>query len=167
MALRNRDNLLLEKAALTDIKEKNRAYYAANREKILEKKRQYRLKNLKKSKEWSKNHYEANKKDYIKRAADKKKQQRAEWEVFKSTLSCAQCGENHPATFDFHHVIRDPNNHKMHRLIANGSIAKAREELKKCVVLCANCHRKLHHEEHQEKLRRRKKKAKKKASGDI
>lgn len=167
MALRNRDNLLLEKAALTDRKEKNRAYYAANREKILERKRQYRINNPKKQKEWSKKHYEENKKDYIKRAADKKKQQRAEWEVFKATLSCTQCGENHPAALDFHHVVRAPSNRKVHRLVANGTITKAREEIKKCVVLCANCHRKLHHEEHQEKLRRRKKKAKKKASGEV
>jgi hypothetical protein len=159
--------LLLEKTALTDRKEKDRAYYAENREKILEQKRQYRLKNPEKSKKWSKNHYEANKKAYIDRAAEKKKQQRAEWEVFKASLSCTQCGENHPAALDFHHVVRDPSNRKVHRLIANGTITKAKEEIKKCVVLCANCHRKHHYEEHQEKLKARKKKAKKKSSGEV
>jgi hypothetical protein len=157
----------LEKAALIDRKEKNKAYYAANREKILEKKRQYRLKNPEKQKEWSKNHYKNNKKDYIDRAAEKKKQQRKEWEVFKNTLSCTQCGESHPATLDFHHAVRDPGNRKVHRLVANGTITKAREEIKKCIVLCANCHRKHHYDEHQEKLKARKKKAKKKSSGEV
>ena len=143
---------------MIDRKEKDRAYYAANREKILERKRQYRIKNPKKQKEWSKKHYEENKKDYIKRAANKKKQQRVEWEVFKSTLSCTQCGEAHPATLDFHHVVKDPSNKKVHRLIANGSIGRAMEEIKKCLVLCANCHRKHHYDEHKEKVRKRKKK---------
>jgi predicted HNH restriction endonuclease len=55
----------------------------------------------------------------------------------------------------------------VHRLVANGTITKAREEIKKCVVLCANCHRKHHYEEHQEKLKARKKKAKKKSSGEV
>jgi len=155
----------LEKTALIDRKEKDREYYAANREKILEKKRQYRLKNPEKTKQWSKNHYEKNKKDYIQRADIKKKQQRKEWEVFKATLSCTQCGESHPATLDFHHIIRDPSNRKVHRLIANGTITKAKEEIKKCVVLCANCHRKHHYDEYQESVR--KKKAKKKSSGEV
>jgi hypothetical protein len=151
----------LEKTALMDIKEKNKAYYTANREKILEKKRQYRLKNPEKAKQWSKNHYEKNKKDYIQRADIKKKQNRKEWEEFKNTLACTKCGESHPATLDFHHVVRDPNNHKVHRLIANGCITKAKEEIKKCVVLCANCHRKHHYDEYQESVRKKKKGAKK------
>lgn len=143
---------------MIDRKEKDRAYYAANREKILEKKRLYRQKNPEKQKEWSKKHYEENKKAYIKRADIKKKEKRKEWEEFKNTLSCTQCGETHPATLDFHHVIRDPSNRKVHRLIANGSIVKAMEEIKKCVVLCANCHRKHHYDEYKGKVRKRKKK---------
>jgi hypothetical protein len=158
--------LLLEKETvitkLDDPKErkrqKDRENYSKNREKILERKRQYRLKNPEKTKQWSKDHYEANKKDYIERAAEKKRSQRAEWDEFKNTLSCTQCGENHPATLDFHHVVRDPSNHKVHRLVANGSITKAREEIKKCVVLCSNCHRKHHYDEYQEKIKARKKK---------
>ncbi len=100
---------------------------------------------------YGKTHYEKNKKRCIERVADAKKKYRAEWASFKETLSCTVCGENHPATLDFHHVIRSPDNKKVHRLVGNGSYKKAIEEIKKCVVLCANCHRKHHYEEAQMK----------------
>jgi hypothetical protein len=66
-------------------------------------------------------------------------------------LRCEHCGEDHPATFDFHHVKKDPDNVKVHKLIKNGAYKKILEEIKKCIVLCANCHRKHHYEEAQAK----------------
>jgi hypothetical protein len=70
------------------------------------------------------------------------------WREYKASLACVQCGENHPATFDFHHVIRKPDNQKVNKLLSNKSYKKAIKEIKeRCVVLCANCHRKLHHDE--------------------
>ena len=94
---------------------------------------------------YGKSHYEKNKEEYIKRAADSKKKQRELWTLYKSTLSCIKCGENHPATFDFHHVVRHPDNRKVHRLLGNGSFKKAlKEAQEKCIVLCANDHRKWH-----------------------
>jgi hypothetical protein len=100
---------------------------------------------------YGKAHYEKNKKLCIERVADAKKKYRAAWAAFKETLSCTVCGENHPATLDFHHVVRSPENKKVHRLVGNGSYKKAIEEIKKCVVLCANCHRKHHYEEDKKK----------------
>lgn len=53
---------------------------------------------------------------------------------------CQNCkGVFEPAVYDFHHVHAkegDPS-----RLIGNASIQKIAEELEKCVLLCANCHR--------------------------
>jgi hypothetical protein len=98
-----------------------------------------------------KKHYEKNKAYYIAKAAERRKKYQKAWVEYKSKLSCQHCGENHPATFDFHHVERGPENVKIFQLIKNGSYKKVYEELKKCVVLCANCHRKLHYEEEQAK----------------
>jgi hypothetical protein len=61
---------------------------------------------------------------------------------------CIKCGEKDPCTLDFHH-LRDKhfNISQALRVIKNPStfsIADVEEEIKKCVVLCANCHRKLH-----------------------
>ncbi len=62
---------------------------------------------------------------------------------YKSSLSC-ECGENHPACLDFHH--RDPSTKLdiVGNLTRRGfSIQRILEEIQKCDVLCANCHRKL------------------------
>jgi hypothetical protein len=94
---------------------------------------------------YGKAHYEKNKAAYIERAAVTKKKAREQWALYKSTLSCVVCGEDHPATFDFHHVKRDPSNIKIHRLLGDGRFKKAlQESMEKCVVLCANCHRASH-----------------------
>ncbi|QKY21270.1 HNH endonuclease [Halolamina sp. CBA1230] len=61
---------------------------------------------------------------------------------------CARCGESAPACLDFHH--RDPGekSRSVSRLIVDGvSRERLREEMEKCTVLCANCHRKEHDEE--------------------
>ena len=75
---------------------------------------------------------------------------------YKSERGCSRCPENHPAALDLHH--RQGEN-KSPRLIprrkdgtsrngGNGwtglSYAELEEELAKCDVLCANCHRKEH-----------------------
>jgi len=146
-------------------REQSKKYYAANKEKILEKKKKRRADFPEIQKAAAKAHYENNKQSYIERSANRKKSLRAEWAAFKATLSCERCGENHPATFDFHHVVRDKSNEKVHKLVGNGSYARALEEIKKCIVLCANCHRKLHYEEELEK--KRAKKPKKKPSSSV
>jgi transcription elongation factor Elf1 len=100
-----------------------------------------------KHKEYSKKYYEANKEAHGKRVSARKKELRVLWSEFKATLSCQHCGETHPATFDFHHIKKDPTNRKVHKLLQSQNYNSAREEIKKCMVLCANCHRKHHYEE--------------------
>jgi hypothetical protein len=108
---------------------------------------------------YAKLHYERNKAAYIKKGAVSKEAFKRKWAEFKATLKCTQCDESHPATLDFHHITRDPTNRKVHLLAANCSWKAIQEEMKKCVVLCANCHRKHHAEEHKERKRRRAKKS--------
>lgn len=68
---------------------------------------------------------------------------------YKSTLKCSRCPENHPSCLEFHHI--DP---KTKRFEISESINKKiklkeeiLEEIKKCEILCSNCHRKLHWKE--------------------
>lgn len=110
-----------------------------------------------KHKEYSRAHYERNK---SKVAAATKLQRISfytQWRKFKAQQVCTNCGFSHPAAIDFHHVVKDPTNRKLNELIKNRSFAKALEEVKKCVPLCANCHRIHHYEEYKAKKRRRKK----------
>ena len=59
----------------------------------------------------------------------------------KSRTGCCVCGETEPCCLDFHH-LRD----KEFEISKAPDVSKERlyKELDKCVVFCANCHRKLH-----------------------
>lgn len=106
------------------------------------------IKRAEKAKEYRKRHYEKNKIEIAAKVQSRKRRLRAEFAAFKATLSCTQCGENHPATLDFHHVIRHPSNRKINDLIKHCAFDRAMKEIEeKCIVLCANCHRKHHWEE--------------------
>lgn len=64
----------------------------------------------------------------------------------KDEQGCARCQEDvPPAALDCHHRDDTEKNTSVGRLISDGcSMDDLREELAKCVVLCANCHRKEH-----------------------
>lgn len=56
---------------------------------------------------------------------------------------CMCCGESEPACLEFHHL--DPSQKEFGvTSSSNRSWDKMWEEIQKCVVLCANCHRKVH-----------------------
>jgi hypothetical protein len=98
--------------------------------------------------EYAKRHYQKNKTAIIARVGRRRKTQSAQFAAYKATLACTNCGENHPATLDFHHVERHPTNKKVHKLVQDGHWWKRiMEEIAKCVVLCSNCHRIHHHDE--------------------
>ena len=100
-----------------------------------------------KHKEYSRNHYLANQEETKQRTKEAKAKLKEEWYAFKSTLKCAHCGFNHVAAMDFHHEDPKTKLGNVHEFISNGQFAKAYEEIKKCIVLCANCHRIHHHKE--------------------
>jgi hypothetical protein len=103
-------------------------------------------------KKHSKKYYDANRERIIRVSKENKKIKRDEFYAFKSRLACTKCGENHPATLDFHHIVSDPTNKKITDLIRAGRFNFAMEEImNKCVVLCSNCHRKHHYEEARKK----------------
>jgi len=109
-----------------------------------------------KHREYSRRHYEKNKEASIARIKANKLRYQKQWAEFKSTLKCINCGFDNPAALDFHHVIKDPDNQKLYEILRRNAYKRAMEEIKKCVVLCANCHRIHHHEEHLHKKRRKK-----------
>ena len=109
----------------------------------------YKDENVRKSKhkEYSRDHYTSNKEKIKQRNAATRKKRREEWQKYKATLSCAKCMFSHPAALDFHHEDPSQKTGSVHFFAAGGQYKKAREEIKKCIVLCANCHRIHHHEE--------------------
>lgn len=103
--------------------------------KSLEKRRQYR-------REWYRHHIDSEKAHVTRRKTEIKK-----WfENYKKELKCEICGESHPATLDFHHKNAKDKKFGINTKVHSGySIDLIKQELSKCQVLCANCHRKLHY----------------------
>ncbi len=67
--------------------------------------------------------------------------------IYKGS-SCVDCGLSYPQTpysvFDFHHLDSNEKDVDWSKLRLR-SWDKVTEELDKCVLLCANCHRIRHH----------------------
>lgn len=62
---------------------------------------------------------------------------------YKSARGCACCGENsHPHVLDLHHL--DPSEKEGSPSLLRTSWERWLTEAQKCVILCANCHRKVH-----------------------
>ena len=63
----------------------------------------------------------------------------------KSAKSCFFCSESDPVALDFHHI--DPHGKRLgvSRMVNRRyNIDKIMKEIDGCIVLCANCHRKVH-----------------------
>ena len=66
---------------------------------------------------------------------------------YKSTLSCMKCGfTGHGVAIDFHHDNDDKTDTVATLAGTTSSKKRVLEEISKCTVLCANCHRILHAE---------------------
>lgn len=103
------------------------------------------------NKAYHKIHYKKNKQDYLDKSKRRRKKLSKDWALFKSTLKCKQCGyDKHPVALDFHHKDPSKKDEGLARLITTGSMKRIQEELEKCDVLCANCHRILHYIEEEQ-----------------
>ena len=60
----------------------------------------------------------------------------------KQGKCCAKCGESHIACLDFHHPGEKDG--MLSGAARSWSVKHILAEIKKCVILCSNCHRKLH-----------------------
>jgi transposase-like protein len=102
---------------------------------------------LEKKRAWDRNNYQRHKIE--RQAANCRKRTKLfqYLQQIKAKAMCAYCGENHPATLQFHH--RDPSQKEFN--IAEfvtrhmGSIDKLQREIDKCDIVCANCHLKYHY----------------------
>ena len=81
--------------------------------------------------------------EFMKKAYETKQ---AEVAKLKATLSCKKCGERKEYKLDFHHKDPSKKETTVARMISNNyRIDKILDEIKKCVVLCAGCHREFHY----------------------
>jgi len=105
----------------------------------------------KRAKYW-RHYYSQNKQKHVQRVQNRKnkiiRDSKKKLKELKSKLQCSECGENHIATLDFHHTNKDLKLSTVSSLVCNGySWESILLEIQKCIVLCSNCHRKLHYNE--------------------
>jgi hypothetical protein len=88
--------------------------------------------------------YRQNKDAHIKHVAANVKARNEKFYKWKQTLQCTKCGELHPSCLDFHHL----NSHEKEFHVSDACYKKGWgsiiAEIAKCVVLCKNCHHKVH-----------------------
>jgi hypothetical protein len=98
-------------------------------------------------KEKSAEYFQTNKEKIYKRNKEKRvKHKKMAVEMFKNTCNDCGCTSEHQEIFDFHHISPDEKEFSIAHIIHYGW-AKIEAELKKCVMLCANCHRIRHAKE--------------------
>jgi hypothetical protein len=88
-------------------------------------------------------HYLANKEQYVANARERKRRLRRErfpWIIdYLARHPCCDCGETDPVVLEFDH-LRDKEFEITHALPFR-SWQKILDEIAKCEVVCANCHR--------------------------
>ena len=85
-------------------------------------------------------HYKHNPKPYKKRALDSKREKIQWFFDLLSTKECIDCGEKDPVVLEFDHV-RGVKAGNIGKMLLNRSRDALLEELAKCEVRCANCHK--------------------------
>lgn len=113
--------------------------------KLFHKKGEYLQPNCKKCQNGlNRKRYKKNSKSHIQHVIQNSRERAMRFREWKITLSCQVCPENYWQCLDFHHL--DPS--KKDLSISEGAYqvgkAKLLAELEKCVVLCKNCHTKVH-----------------------
>ncbi|QGA80951.1 homing endonuclease associated repeat-containing protein [Candidatus Nanohalobium constans] len=107
--------------------------------------------NIPDDKSWSQlspyqRYYYKNREEEKSRTKERTKKLKKWFKSYKSNFECEKCGEDHRACLDFHHT--ENKEASVTDLVSRKNTSKKRikEEIEKCIVLCANCHRKEHHE---------------------
>lgn len=70
----------------------------------------------------------------------------------KAQKTCAKCGDNRGYVLDFHHINPEDKVETVARLTSQThDLSLVYNEVEKCIVLCANCHREFHYMQNKDK----------------
>ena len=95
-------------------------------------------------KRYHKKWYQKNKKKQIENQAELRKERRAWIRDYKASKGCSRCGYNdNPVALDLHHDKGDKED-KISTMCHLYGLERIKKEIKKCVVVCRNCHAIIH-----------------------
>lgn len=87
----------------------------------------------------------ADRAEYMKAAVKKRRKKLKQLAVEYKGGACNFCGyDTCPDALDFHHINEDEKSFGLSQNGLTRSWERVKQELKKCVLVCANCHRELH-----------------------
>lgn len=92
----------------------------------------------------AKQSYQTNRQHYLSKTKERSKSQEIKYNTWKQTLSCSICDENHSWCIDFHHINSSTKDGTVSSFARRAGGRKFVEELEKCLIVCSNCHRKIH-----------------------
>ena len=124
---------------------KAKAYRLANAERIKEKEKEYRLLHKEEMKIYNRAYYKGwylkNKEKKLKQCRDDRARNKRLINEYKALHSCIQCGEKNPILLVFHHKnMKEKENGIAVMASSSFSTEKLINEMKKCEILCFNCH---------------------------
>jgi hypothetical protein len=95
------------------------------------------------TKEMKKKYYDNNKEKLITYQVNRYRELSGIFNEWRKSLVCSKCGENDKACLEFHHCEPAEKEQNVIKMVARG-LKSVLRELNKCVVVCANCHCKIH-----------------------
>lgn len=98
------------------------------------------------SRKYIREHYNKNKDYYLKKSKNRNAELRTKTleyiGKYLSTHPCVDCGESDILVLEFDHADRKTKTEEVNKLVrSRGPFNKIVEEVQKCEVRCANCHR--------------------------
>jgi hypothetical protein len=97
-------------------------------------------------KTYGKTHYDNNKEAYRNKNRKLLERNKVWFNEYKATLKCSFCKEHEPCCLDFHHIDKSKKDYEISKIAHNYyAIKTIKKEISKCIVVCKNCHAKLHH----------------------
>jgi len=101
--------------------------------------------NREKQKKYQQEYYEDRKALWRERNLKRRKERKVWFLEVTKGIKCLLCGEKERCCLVFHHKDTKSKDGNVSKLLTDlRSKEKILKEISKCVVLCANCHRKLH-----------------------
>lgn len=88
--------------------------------------------------------YQKNRADVIAKVRQRSRANVDRYHAWKATLKCSLCPESESVCLDLHHVDPAEKEFALSAAIASLSWDKLMAEVAKCIVVCKNCHAKIH-----------------------
>ncbi len=87
----------------------------------------------------------SDRKDYLVAAVSKRRKEIRQMAIEYKGGRCQICGYDHcPEAMEFHHLKSNEKDFGISQKGYTRSWVKVKQELDKCIMLCANCHREVH-----------------------